>query len=273
MKKSGMILIGLMALFLQGVTSQADVVFDFENQTQFESDFPTNSMSLTGTSTASLLSDPGRLYLVATNSAASGSRSAVYSASGYSSELDFVSESKTITFNSLQMETTLSGSTYVSYFGVASEAGQHLPNANDAVYFILSRSTGSLHLMQQVDGGSSTLQTWDAGGFLLSANGRAVTLESLSLTLDGTSWSVAGTIVGETENTPISGSGNLSTAVTAENWGSDFYLGLQAQQNADNAARWTTLTVDSVAVPEPASISLVLVSCAGVAVLRRVAMR
>jgi len=268
MCKYKMSFIGLVVsfIFLQGSISQAGIVYEFDDQTQFEADFPSGNMSITGDSGVSLLSSPGRVHLMATNSVASGSRIAIYSTSN--AEQDFISEAKTVTFNSLKMETPTSGNTYLSYFGLASEAGVHFPNADDAVYFQLSRGSGNLDLIQQVNGTATTLQTWSAGGFLLSENGRAVTLESLSLTLDGTSWAVEGTIVGEPENTLISGSGSFSTTLSAANWGSDFYLGLQAWQTAKDAARWTSLTVDSVVIPEPATLSLFMLSGVGVMLFR-----
>jgi hypothetical protein len=227
----------------------------FDNPATFGTDFPTVALT-GGNSSASIQTDHVALHgeQASGDGTASGQASA-YSASGFSSDLDFISSSKTFVFNGTALTFSTPGTTYQGNFGVVSGTGgglSQISGPDDGVYFRIDRSGQQLLLMQKLNGTNSALDSWG-----ISDNDYSFL--SLSLTLSDTAWSVSG--ASTSGSTVVSGSGTFASTWDASNWGTDFHLGLQGYQTADNTTRFAELQMTSLSVnpvPEPATAALLL---------------
>jgi hypothetical protein len=249
----------------------------FDDQTTFDSNFPSAERSFVGNrSEAALLSSPDRVSITAQRDDLVGSSRAVISTStSFFSDMDFIDSTKIFTFNNPVMSFTTSGTSYIAYLGVANEVNQ-IQNAEGALFFQIERSNANatlLSLVQRQSSATTTLETWDIATLFDNTNGQFV-FDNLEMTVSATGWSVSGLGIGAgaNPNLNITGSGAFSTAFDSTNWGSstDYYVTLQTRQVANSDDRFTNLQLESVVVvPEPSSVMLGLVGFASAFLLRR----
>ncbi|MDQ8194688.1 hypothetical protein QEH59_09640 [Coraliomargarita sp. SDUM461004] len=270
--------------------TQANVTFDFNDQTAFDSNFPVGSGNNENDSNRWLYGDEssvslsgGSLHLHAGSSTDNPSSSSVtiYSNVAYSSNFDFISEAKVVRFEGLTMSVPSSGSTYVTNFGVANgHVGNLIKNSgpDDSIYIRMNRNGSAFELVQRIGGDSVSVENLNLG-FDFSGGLGSVTFDYIEMTVSANAWALeaqisTGTLDGTTN---ISTSGTFDTAFESSSWGSDFHLAIQAEQAAENADRYTDLSLDSVsvsAIPEVSYASLIMgllvVSLVGITRSKRV---
>lgn len=263
------------ALLLTSVLTitQADVTFDFNDQTAFDSNFPVGSGNNENDSNRWLYGDEssislggGRVNLHSDSSSSSPSSSSVtiYSNVAYSTDFDFINTAKKVRFEDLTMTVPSGGSTYLSNFGIANDhTGNLVANSGPdyAIFFRLNRNN-TAELIQKINDVTVTVESWDLG-FVFADGEGTVSFDYLEMTLSADTWSLDGLLTSGTldSSTTISASGTFDTAFESGSWGSEFYLTLQAQQNAANADRYTDLSLDSVsvsAIPEARYASMIM---------------
>lgn len=237
----------------------AATTISFDDQTALNTAFPTASQTVIGGNSAvSLLGDPNRVSLRAESTAASAARVTLYSSAAYSAGLDFISSGLTLTFDSARLDFASSGASYNGRFGLSSTATDSLSSAN-AIYFQINRSTETLSLVQSVGGETTALHTWTTADLNFAYHN----ITSLSLTLTASTWEVNGTVQRKdnaTQTGVISGGGSLGVVWTAETWGGDTFVGLEANQTAGTAGRWSDLQIGEIGfstIPEPRAVALI----------------
>lgn len=220
--------------------------------------FPAQNQILSGSaSSVSIDASTSRIRLYAQNNDGTPGRSdaAAYSSSSLSEELSFLSSPKTISINSMTMTMQSPGATYAAFWGLTSEIpkGGQIVRAASSIYFRVRRHSGDLALIQKMNGSKeNVLAQWPLKGTLHSDKGNGqFRFSGLSLTVDGTSWSVSGTAVGFRKNPDvnIAGSGSFEKAITPESWGSAFYFAVEAAQTSaspSTAGRWAAVEMDSI---------------------------
>lgn len=262
----------LPSLLLMSVLAPAiaqAVVLSFPDQATLDSEFPTATRYTVGPSSTVTVTTSSRVQLHAQGDATTAGREVIYSVAD-NTNYNFINSAKTFSYSNLSVSYLTSvGATYYAYVGVFSQNAGAVTTANDGVYFSIHGNGNDFSLMQRVDGVTTTLNTWT----LTSAEFfPTVSLSSLSLTLTGTTWSVNGTLA---DSVNLTGSGSLTTPLTTTNWGSNFYLGLEADQTSTSGpTRFTELTVgDITVVPEPTSVTLVASSILFASLLGRMRRR
>lgn len=262
----------LPSLLLMSVLAPAmaqAVVLSFPNQATLDSEFPTGTRYVIGANSTITLTTGSRVRLHAQSDGTTAGREVMYSVAD-NTNYDFISSAKTFSYSNLSVGFyTTVGATYYGYVGVFSQNVGAVTSANDGVYFSIHGNGTDFSLMQRADGVTTTLNTWTLS---TSEFWPTTALSSLSLTLTSTTWSVNGTLA---DSVNLTGSGSLTTPITTTNWGSNFYLGLEADQtNNTDAARFTDLTVgDITVVPEPTSVTLVASSILFASLLGRMRRR
>jgi hypothetical protein len=252
------------ALGLVAVPCRAAVLINFDSASQFATDFPT-TVAVGGQSTASVqpVSPPDHLLLHGEDNTGAGPGAiSIYTASSYSTDMDFITEAKTFVFSGAALAFSSGGGLSMSAaLGVMSDAqgqivGTGSGDPNDGVYFRINHISGgnSVQLFSRLNssGADTKLGEWAIPDNVYS-------FTNLSLTFSETNWSVSG--VSTSGNTVISGSGAFATTWSSSNWGSDFYVGLSATQSANAATRWAELSLDSISVspvPEPGTVGMLL---------------
>jgi hypothetical protein len=214
----------------------------FDKASTFDKDFP--AIALTGGNSSASI-QTGHVALRGAQASGDGTTSgqaSAYSASRYSSDLDFISSSKTFVFNGAALTFSTPGTTYQGNFGVVSGTGgglSQISGPDDGVYFRIDRSSRQLLLMQKRNGTNSTLGQWPIADNVYS-------FKSLSLTLSAAKWSVSGEST--SGSTVVSGSGTFSSPWDTASWGTKFRLALQGYQTVNDPSRFAELQMTGLSV-------------------------